>query len=195
MASCCVSRVESCETYPTMTSSNGSFFCVTGPLCGELTSELPSQRASKADFDVGAYKLFNKQSNDRWFQTTWRSCDVSVMPYHRLFRHLQNGDSWYLHIRYADSRPNWAHLPCRQLRPTKWVYPLVPDVQLQFCRQSNPAVCRRPWYCHDPNHRRTRYPSAPRGRIPHGLPRAHHRPLGEHYLDLKWEKMLFVQQC
>ena len=37
-----------------MTSSHGSFFRVTGPLCREspVTGELPSQSASNADFDV-----------------------------------------------------------------------------------------------------------------------------------------------
>ena len=28
---------------------------------------------------VGPHKLFNKQLNVRWFETTWRSCDVIVM--------------------------------------------------------------------------------------------------------------------
>ena len=27
-------------------------------------------------FDVGPQKLLNKQSNGRWFKTTWRPCDV-----------------------------------------------------------------------------------------------------------------------
>ena len=28
---------------------------------------------------MGPHKLLNKQSTDRWFKTTWRSCDVIVM--------------------------------------------------------------------------------------------------------------------
>ena len=31
------------------------------------TVEFPSQRASNADFDVGPWKLLNKQYNDLWF--------------------------------------------------------------------------------------------------------------------------------
>ena len=30
-------------------------------------------------FDVSSHTLLNKQSNDRWFESTWRSCDVIVM--------------------------------------------------------------------------------------------------------------------
>ena len=33
-------------------------------------------------FDVGLYKPLNKQSNGRWFETTWRPWDVAVMFYH-----------------------------------------------------------------------------------------------------------------
>ena len=44
-----------------------------------VTSEFPSQRASNVDFDVGLHKLLNKQANDRWFETIWRSCDVIIM--------------------------------------------------------------------------------------------------------------------
>ena len=66
-----------------VTSSYGSFFCVTG--CegnSPITGQFPSQRASDADFDVfdmGPLKLLNKQYNDRRYETTWRSCNVIVM--------------------------------------------------------------------------------------------------------------------
>ena len=30
-------------------------------------------------FDVGLHQPLNKQWNYRWFETTWRSCDVTVM--------------------------------------------------------------------------------------------------------------------
>ena len=47
------------------------------------TGEFPAQRASNADFDVGPHKLLNKQSNERWFETTWRSYDVIAMTVDR----------------------------------------------------------------------------------------------------------------
>ena len=46
-----------------------------------VTDEFPSQRASNADFDVDPHELLNKQLNDRWFDTTWRSYDVNLMIY------------------------------------------------------------------------------------------------------------------
>ena len=33
-------------------------------------------------FDVGPHKLLHKQSNDLWFDTTWRSYDVIAMRHH-----------------------------------------------------------------------------------------------------------------
>ena len=43
------------------------------------TGEFPAQRTSNADFDVGPHTLLNKQSNERWFDTTWRSYGVIAM--------------------------------------------------------------------------------------------------------------------
>ena len=42
------------ERLPMMTSSNGSIFCVTGPLCGEFTGHrwLPLTKASDAELDI-----------------------------------------------------------------------------------------------------------------------------------------------
>ena len=66
-----------------ITSSNGSFFRVTGPLCGEFTSHrrIPLTNGQKCGcfFDWCPHKLLNKQSSDRWFEITRRSCDVIVM--------------------------------------------------------------------------------------------------------------------
>ena len=47
-----------------------------------VAGEFPSKIARNADFDVfyvGHHKLLNKLSNDRWFKTTWRPCDVIIM--------------------------------------------------------------------------------------------------------------------
>ena len=47
------------------------------------TGEFPWQRASNADFDsffyMDLHKLLNKQSDDQWLETTWRSCGIIVM--------------------------------------------------------------------------------------------------------------------
>ena len=55
-----------------------------------VTGEFPSQKGQlcglRCFFDVGPHKLLNRQSNDRWFETTWRSCDVIVMYYLFPFR-------------------------------------------------------------------------------------------------------------
>ena len=70
-----------------MTSSNGNFFRVTGPLCGEFTGpgEFPAQRPVKRSFDVffdlRLIKRLNKQAWGWWFDTPswslWRQCNVN----------------------------------------------------------------------------------------------------------------------
>ena len=69
-----------------MTSSNGSIFCVTGPLCGEFTGpgEFPTQRPVTRSFDVffdlRLNKRLSKQPWGWWFETPpwslWRHCNV-----------------------------------------------------------------------------------------------------------------------
>ena len=61
------------------------FFRVTGPLCGEFAGHrrIPLTKGQQYGlwcfFDVGPLKLLNKQYNDRWVETTWRSYDAIVM--------------------------------------------------------------------------------------------------------------------
>ena len=63
-----------------MTSPNGKFFCVTGPLCenSPVTGEFPSQRPVKRSidvfFDLCLNKRLMKQSRGWWFQTP--SCSL-----------------------------------------------------------------------------------------------------------------------
>ena len=63
-----------------MTSSNGNFFRVTGPLCWDFTGHrwIPLTKASDAEiwcfFDLRLDKRSNKQSRRRWFQTP--SCSL-----------------------------------------------------------------------------------------------------------------------
>ena len=76
--------------YLTMiTSSNGMFFRVTGPLCGEFTGHrwITLTKASDAEFDVFfdmcLNKQLSKQSGRRWFETPlrslWHRCSVYVI--------------------------------------------------------------------------------------------------------------------
>ena len=68
-----------------MTSSNGSIFRVTGPLCGEFTGpgEFPTQRPVTWSFDVffdlRLNKRLSKQPWGWWFETPswslWRQCN------------------------------------------------------------------------------------------------------------------------
>ena len=68
-----------------MTSSNGSIFRRTGPLCGEFTGHrwIPLTKASAASFDVffdrHLNKRLNKQSWGWWIETPsrplWRHCN------------------------------------------------------------------------------------------------------------------------
>ena len=69
-----------------MTSSNGTIFRVTCPLCGEFTGpgEFPAQRPATRSFDVFFDLLMNKrlskQPLDLWFErppwSLWRHCNV-----------------------------------------------------------------------------------------------------------------------
>ena len=69
-----------------MTSSNGSIFRVTGPLCGEFTGEFHSQRPVTRSFDVffdlRLNILLSKQAWGWWFETPlrplWRYCNVRI---------------------------------------------------------------------------------------------------------------------
>ena len=62
-----------------MTSPSESFFRVTGLCVGDSPLRKGQWCGLWCFFDVGLLKLWNKQSNGRWFETTWRSCDVIVM--------------------------------------------------------------------------------------------------------------------
>ena len=66
-----------------MTSSNRSMLRVTGPLCGEATSEFSSRRpvtrSFGVSFDLRLNKHSSKQSRGWWFETPscslWRDCN------------------------------------------------------------------------------------------------------------------------
>ena len=72
-----------------MTSSNGNFFRVTGPLYGEFTGtgEYPTQRPVTRSFDVFFDLRLNKRLNKQpwcwWFETPlwslWRQCNEKAV--------------------------------------------------------------------------------------------------------------------
>ena len=91
-----------------MTSSNGTIFRVTGPLCGEFTGpgEFPAQRPVTRRFDVffdlRLNKRLSKQSWGWWFETLhwslWRQCNGGVaIVFHEVhfiyWEHLKGGVS------------------------------------------------------------------------------------------------------
>ena len=75
--------------YSMMTSSNGTIFRVTGPLCGEFTGpgEFPTQRPVTRSFDVYFDRRLNKRLGKQpwgwWFETLswslWRQCNALAM--------------------------------------------------------------------------------------------------------------------
>ena len=91
-----------------MTSSNGTIFRVTGPLCGEFIGpgEFPTQRPVTRRFDVffdlRLNKRLSKQSWGWWFETLhwslWRQCNGGVaIVFHEVhfiyWEHLKRGVS------------------------------------------------------------------------------------------------------
>ena len=72
-----------------MTSSNGSIFRVTGPLCGEFTGHrwIPLTKASDAELwfllNLRLNKRLSKHSRGWWFETPsrplWRQCNAATM--------------------------------------------------------------------------------------------------------------------
>ena len=99
---------------PMMTSSNGSIFGITGPLCGisPVTSEFPFQKPVTRRFVAFFYQRLNKQlskqSWGRWFETPpcpiWHHCNANPIQ----------GIKKYI---------NWRLLCCnRDLLSAKYVY-------------------------------------------------------------------------
>ena len=89
-----------------MTSSNGSSFRVTGPLCGEFT-EFPTQRPVVRTFDVSfdlhLNRRLSKQSWDWWFEMPssplLRHCNVIHLSWILAPRnrwHMNKSFVWYL---------------------------------------------------------------------------------------------------
>ena len=100
-----------------MTSSNGNFFRVTGPLCGEFAGRrwIPHTRASGAELwcflDLHLKKRLSKQSRHRWFETPWwslwRHCNVMVTW-------LGHQESWYTNPSTCINRKHMLHMMIRK---------------------------------------------------------------------------------
>ena len=90
-----------------MTSSNGSIFRVTGPLCGEFTGpgEFPAQRPVTRSFDVffdlRLNKRLSKQPWGWWFETPswslWRQCNGNdkIKMFNQSNRACRHGGNCY----------------------------------------------------------------------------------------------------
>ena len=69
-----------------MTSSNGNIFRVTGPLCGECTTQRPVTRSFDVFFDLRLNKRLRKQPWGWWFEmlswSLWRHCNDLIHHYY-----------------------------------------------------------------------------------------------------------------
>ena len=87
--------------YDIITSSYGNIFRVTGPLCGEFSSQRPVTRSFDVFFDQN--KRLSKQSKRRWFETPswllWRRCNEDTRP-------LSQG--WRLSV-FNATKPVWRN--------------------------------------------------------------------------------------
>ena len=87
-----------------MTSSNGNFFRITDPLCGEFTGpgEFPTQRPVTRSFDVffdlRLNKRLGKQPLGWWFETpwwsSWRQCNETPRQSYNTIIIIMLEDSW-----------------------------------------------------------------------------------------------------
>ena len=92
-----------------MTSSNGTIFRVTGPLCGEFTGpgEFPAQwpvtRSFDVFFDLSLNKRLSKQSWGWWFET----------PPWPLWRHRNDGDIQHWRVHPVELNWVWFYMKLR----------------------------------------------------------------------------------
>ena len=75
-----------------MTSSNGTIFRVTGPLCGEFPAKRPVARSFGVFFDLCVNKRLSKQSWCWWFETLSRS----FWRHHNVILNHGNKCHWHL---------------------------------------------------------------------------------------------------
>ena len=122
-----------------MTSSNGNFFRVTGPLCGEFTGpgEFPAQRPVTRSFDVFFDLRPNKRlSKQPWgwlFETPswslWRQCNETVVvinyPCHERLTFIDKG-LWSLNPIWLNdfAATIWQHIDFSpiNINMVKWLF-------------------------------------------------------------------------
>ena len=97
-----------------MTSSNGSIFRVTGPLCGEFTGpgEFPAQtpvtRSFDVFFDLRLNKQLSKQPRVWWFETLpwslWRQCN-EILDIKSLMQDRSNSNALAVELLQSCTEP------------------------------------------------------------------------------------------
>ena len=87
-------------------------FCITGPLWVELTvtNDSPHKGPVMRNFDVFFVVSLDKESRRWWFETLWRSCDVTVMNWQWLTGSTLN--SCWIKKQKQSHQNNWSWLLC-----------------------------------------------------------------------------------
>ena len=112
-----------------VTSSNGSIFHVTGPLCREFTGHrwIPLTKTNVAElrsfFDLRQNKRLGKQSRRRLFETpsrsSWRHCngvrlgqgtyDRRLISAIEFFYRVNGASPWLCNVKHSESTVKWTH--------------------------------------------------------------------------------------
>ena len=87
----------------------GSVFCITVPLREhhwpvDSPHKGPVMRSFVVSFAVSLEKPLNKQWSYHWFEITWYSCEVTVMPHSLIIRQVQC--TWVFH--YVNFAMRWG---------------------------------------------------------------------------------------
>ena len=87
-----------------MTSSNGTIFRVTGPLCGEFIGpgEFPTQRPVTRSFDVYFVLRPNKRLSKQWWGWWFETLSWSLWRHRNDLREVQWNLDWYGRSRYLN---------------------------------------------------------------------------------------------
>ena len=89
-----------------MTSSNGNIFRVTGPLCGEFTSQRQVTRSFDVFLDLRLNKPLSKQLWGLWFETLsrplWRHSDAELLLVNEAPEGIANDKLTQMAIRYLN---------------------------------------------------------------------------------------------
>ena len=89
-----------------VTSWHGNGFCVTDPLCEGLMDFPQRGRFEElwCSIVVNLNKLLNKKSSWRWFETSWRSCDINIVCYESVWTSGTQTTPWVNYRHDSTSR-------------------------------------------------------------------------------------------